>query len=122
MLSRFTLPAILLLLTLGFGLWVSLTGKPYHSALFNVHKLAALAAAILATLRVVQVLKLVHPQALLIALLALAGLSVLALFATGAMLSIGTSPYRLILIIHRVALFLLPLAMLVAVYLLSKGT
>ena len=41
-LSKFTFAVILLLLKLGFGVRVSLTGKPYDGLLFNAHKRLAL--------------------------------------------------------------------------------
>ena len=118
-LSNFALPGILLLLTLGFGFWVSRSGRPYNGLLFNVHKLAALAMVIVIGIKIVPVLKPVQPQPLVISLLAAAGLCAVALFVTGALMSIGRLPDRLTLAVHRAALILLPPAMAAALYLLG---
>jgi len=107
MASHFILPAVLLLITLAFGLWVSLAGKPYKTLLFNIHKLAALAAVVLFVIRMIPLLKSSSPPALLLSLAVFSGLCVIVLFATGAIMSIGTQRYRFILSLHRVTLFLL---------------
>lgn len=121
MFLKFTLPGILLLLTLGFGLWVSLSGRPYNGILFNIHKLAALAVVVFLVFQFVLVLENVYPQQQIIALIALAGLCIIALFVTGALMSIGIPQYTLVLSIHRVALILLPIALTVLVYFLAQG-
>ncbi len=120
-LSHFLLPIILLALTLGFGLWVSLAGRPYKSLLFNIHKLAALGAVVFFVIRIVPQLRAFPFQPLQSALLGLAALCVLALFATGAVMSIGTKKHAAVLTIHRAALFLLPLAAAASLYLLIMG-
>jgi hypothetical protein len=56
--------------------------------------------------------------ALVIVLLVLAGLCVVALFATGALMSMGKLDYALMLTIHRVTPFLLVISMVLTVYLL----
>jgi hypothetical protein len=117
--SKFVLIGLLFLLTLGSGLWVSFSGKPYNGLLFIAHKLLALASVIFIVIRIVQVLRGGQPQMLVVSLLALAGVCVIALFATGVRLSIGTQPNVLSLTAHRVALILLPLAMGGSFYLLA---
>ncbi|HTX90191.1 MAG TPA: hypothetical protein VMC09_03155 [Anaerolineales bacterium] len=121
MVSKFVLPGILLALTLAFGLWLSLAGKPYNSLLFNVHKLIALAAVVVVGVLVYREFRAAPPATLVVALLVLAGICVIALFATGAIMSIGTGNYQLILTIHRIALVLLPIALIGMGYFLTKG-
>jgi hypothetical protein len=103
-LSKFLLPGVGLLLTLGFGFWLSSAGKPYNGALFNVHKLLALAAVVLAVIQFVKALKGADSLTWIIVLLVVAALCVVALFASGAFLSIGNLDYNLLLVIHRVAI------------------
>ena len=100
-LSRLLLPAILFALTLGFGLWLSLWGKPYNGLLFNIHKLLALGAAVL-----VGVQTFAWMRAAPTLLIAGAALGVVALFFSGAMLSVGRRWTALALMTHRIGLAL----------------
>jgi predicted CDP-diglyceride synthetase/phosphatidate cytidylyltransferase len=99
--NRFITPGILFLLTLAFGFWLSHAGKPYNGILFNVHKLIALGAVVLAG---IQFYKMLHTfDGLLVVLLFLLALCVIALFASGALMSAGKLDYALMLTIHRIA-------------------
>lgn len=117
--SQFITPGIILLLTLGFGFWLSLSGKPYNGLLFNIHKLIGLAAVVLMAIQIYQAFKTTQPQALIVILLILSVVCVLALFATGAMLSIGKLDYGLMLTIHRAAMVLLPIVLAATIYLMN---
>ena len=118
-LSKFSTPGIFFLLTLGFGIWLSLAGKPYNGILFNLHKLIALGAVIIIGIQVSKTLHSSDSQALIIALLVLAGICVAALFASGALMSMEKLNYEVMLTIHRVAPILAAIAMSTAVYLLG---
>jgi len=117
--SKFAVAGVLLLLTLVFGVWLSLAGKPYNGILFNIHKLVALGLVIVAGIQIYQALKSSDAQFLLIAIMVLAVLCVIALFASGALLSIGTPQYDLVLTIHRIALVVMPVALATTVFLLK---
>ena len=115
--SRFFTPILLFILTLAFGFWLSKVGKPYNGALFNIHKLIALGVVVFA---VIQISKTSVPDSpLLVVALVAVGLCVLALFASGALLSIGKLDYALTLTVHRVALAVLVIAAGTATYLLN---
>ena len=88
MTSKILLPAALMILTLAFGFWLAASGKPYKNSLFTPHKLLALAAVVLLVIKVVDMMKGSPAQPLIILLIVLACLSVLALFGTGALMSI----------------------------------
>ncbi len=103
-LSPFVLPATLLLLTLLSGFWLSNAGKPYNGLLFNIHKLIALGAVILMGVRLFYMLKIADPPALTIAAILISAICVVALFASGALMSIGKLDYALTLMVHRIAL------------------
>lgn len=120
--SKFLTPGIVFLLTLGFGLWLSLAGRPYNGPLFNIHKLAALGAVILAGMQLYQLMKGLSPQGWLIALIVIAVMGVAALFASGAFMSIGNSNYQVMLTIHRIALPLEIISMAAIVALLAGKT
>lgn len=119
--SKFLLPIILFILTVAAGFWVSKTGKPYHTGIFTLHKLLALAAVVLAAIVIVGLLKTAPMQSVVIMLLVLAGLSVLALFATGALMSIQKTVASAWLLIHRVAPFVLAGSSVSAILLLAKA-
>jgi len=120
MFSKFVVPGIAFLLTLVFGFWLSNSGKPYNGILFNVHKLIALGAMVIAVVQLAQILKTCHALAVIVALLVLAAICVIALFASGALMSAGKLDYGLLLSLHRIAPVVLVIAMALVVYLLGK--
>lgn len=115
--SGFFTSILLFILTLAFGFWLSKAGKPYNGALFNFHKLTALGAVILAAIRIFKMDTAGSP--LLVATLAMAGLCVVALFTSGALMSMGKRNYILTLTVHRIVPALLIIAAGTVVYLLS---
>lgn len=119
--SKFVLPIILFILTVAAGFWVSKTGKPYNTGIFTLHKLLALAAVVLAAIGVSRLLKAVPAQSTIIILLVLAGLSVIALFATGALMSIQRTVVSAWLLIHRIAPFVLAGSAVSVIILLFKA-
>ncbi len=119
-LSKFTFPAILFILTLAFGFWLSHLGKPYNGLLFNVHKLIALGAAVFAVVQMAKIPNLLTPLSLAAVALALAALAVIALFVSGALMSAGKPDYTLMLTLHRVGLAALVVGCALALYLLEK--
>lgn len=118
-LSKFSLPGIVLLLTLASGFWLGSSGKPLNTALFNLHKLIALAAVILTAVQLNGALKSTDIQALLVTLAVVAGVCVLALFTTGALMSLGKLSYDTLQITHTIAAILVVVAMAGTIFLLA---
>ncbi len=118
-LSKFALPGVVLLLTLASGFWLSNASKPLNSIIFNIHKLIALGAVILITIQIVSIAKNTGLTGLLLWVIVVAVVCILALFATGAMMSIGKTNYELMLAIHRAALFLVVAAFASLLYVLN---
>ena len=114
--TNFILPGIIFLLTLAFGLLLSHAGKPYNGILFNIHKLIALGTVVLTVLRVTDFLKGAQTAILVIVLLCMAGICILALFISGALMSLGKRGYNFFLGIHKIAPIILAMAMALAVY------
>jgi hypothetical protein len=102
--SKFILPVALFLFTLVFGFWLSVLGKPYNTLIFNIHKLLALGTVVLAVIQTHNFLKVAGVQPVIFALVAVCVVCVIALFATGAFMSIGNLPYEPLLLVHRIAL------------------
>lgn len=111
-------PMLGFVLTLVFGFWLSRRGRPYNGLLFNVHKLIALATVILAGMALYQVLKVLDGAMIINVLLAIAALCVIALFASGALMSAGKGEYRVMKLIHNISPFALVIAMGCMVYML----
>jgi len=118
-LAKFFTPIIGFFITVTFGFWLSKIGKPYNGILFNVHKLIALGTVILTSVEVYKLLKVMEPQALLILSIVVAVICVLALFASGAFLSIGNVKYKTVKLIHNIALVVMVFALSSVMYLLS---
>jgi hypothetical protein len=112
------IPLVLLLATTGMGFWVRRTGKPYSPALFNIHKLLALAGVVLVLLWVIRS-ELLNSLSLLVGgVLIAAAAGVLSLFATGAVMSIREEETPKVSRLHQGALVLLILSFILAIYLL----
>jgi hypothetical protein len=99
--SNIFIPLVLFLITVGFGFWVSKVGRPYHSGLFNIHKLFALAGVVLAVLRFRPGFSIEALTSLILLALGLTGFSVILLFASGAVMSIREDEPGIALLIHR---------------------
>lgn len=120
-LPKLLTPVILFVITLAFGFWLSRIGKPYNGLLFNSHKLLALGTVIVTVMQVYKTFSNMNSQTLIIILLVAAGICVIALFASGAFLSIGNLDYVLMKTIHKIALALATMDVVVATYLLIGG-
>jgi hypothetical protein len=120
--SRFIIPGIVFLLTLVFGVWLSRSGKPLNTGIFTVHKLIALGAVVATAIQTYNALKSAETQASLIALIIVIGLCVVALFVTGALISANRPPYSVLLLIHRLSVFLVLIVGTATIYLLTGRT
>lgn len=99
--TPFYLPLLLFLITVIFGFWVSRAGAPYPVFLFNIHKLAALAGVVFGVVRISSGAVLGDLTGWMWVGVVAVGLSVMILFATGAVMSIKEEGSGLILFLHR---------------------
>jgi len=112
-------PGIAFILTLAFGVWLSLMGKPYNGVIFNIHKLCALAAVILTAVPIYQALKAPGGfQLLPVLLIVLGAVCVVTLFASGALMSLDKWSYKILLALHQIGPAVALIAVVLAVYLL----
>ena len=118
-LSNFLTIGIIFLLTLAFGFWLSRIGKPYNGILFNIHKLLALAVVIVAVFEIRKMIQSEGTIPFYNVLIALTRVSIIALFATGALMSIGKLNYAVSLTIHKAAPILATMTLIAAIYLSS---
>ena len=117
--TKFILPGIIFLLTLVSGVWLSNAGKPYNNAIFTLHKLIALGAVVLAAIQMVKGFKTTGITPVMIGLSIITILAVIALFATGALMSLDKEPYKVWLRIHQVAPVVMAAASAAVFYLLT---
>jgi len=104
---KIILPAVLFILVIASGFWVTRSGKPYHTGIFTLHKLAALATVVLTVINLTKLVKVMPAQSIIILMIIIAGLSVIALFATGALMSIQKDLNKAWVWVHRVGVLLL---------------
>lgn len=112
--SRFFVPGGLLLITLASGVWLSRAGRPLNGLLVTLHKLIALAAVVTAGIQFARLMKIASP-ALGMVFLGIAAISVLALFASGALLSQVKPAAKIMLRIHQIAPVLLVVSSIASV-------
>ena len=92
----------LLLITLMLGVILHKTGKPYQQLILAVHKIGTLGFGIYITILVVHQLKLYGWDALLVVCSIIAGISLIVLIASGALLS-ADKLHDAMLKVHRIA-------------------
>ena len=114
----FAFSGLAYVLTVAVGIWLSKKGKPYHEALFNIHKLMALAGVILVGVHISNQFKSGEfPQTMTLAVASLAFL-VIILFVTGALMSLEKLNYKILHLLHQIVPTMLILVGLWLVYLL----
>lgn len=118
-LTMFLLPAILLILSFATGFWVHKSGRPYQPFAFNIHKLLSLAVVIFTTIKLVGAIIIAPVSSLSILLLILAGVSVVILFATGALMSAPKTFSKLWQIVHHLSPYLLASSLTLTILLLA---
>lgn len=119
--SRILATGVLCLFTLASGVWLTLSGRPYSTAIFNIHKLIALGAVIVTVITLNHLRMGAGIGMPAIGAMILAGLLIVSLFVSGALLSIGKPDHVVILVVHRAAPLLAVFATAMAVYLLAAA-
>lgn len=88
------------LLTIISGIWLTHSGKPLPALLFNVHKILAVAATVLTVILVYSLFKIYQADMAKVIWTVVAGLSVLGLFVSGALLIFEKTSSKPVLILH----------------------
>ena len=105
--TKFVPTGVLFMFTISFGFWVSHRGRPYHNLLFNIHKLLALSGVVIAGIRFFRLDPALRFPSPALILAATTVFPVIALFATGAIMSIREEESRPVLLIHQLSLALI---------------
>jgi hypothetical protein len=111
----------LLGLIIVFGFWVSRAGKPYNSILFNIHKLLALGAVVLTAVRLFSVNPFATFSGASLALIFVAALSVIGIFATGAAMSIQAEVKPLFQWVHGILMVIASGSLVASLLLLQSA-
>jgi len=120
--SRLILAGVLSTLTLISGVAVSKAGRPLNAALFNLHKLIALATVVLIVLLVKGLYSTAEGKAFLdITVMVLAGVLFLALGVTGGMLSFEKEWPGVVHTVHQVVPLLSLAFSAVTIYLFARS-
>lgn len=112
------LGGLIIVMILGFVL--TKLGKPYNGFVFNIHKLVALGIIVLTVIHVRKHLVVADAGALMVVMMILMIVCTIALFATGAMLSIGKIDQVLLRNIHLPTSISLLISTVVFVMMLLK--
>jgi hypothetical protein len=111
-----------LLFTLISGVWLSSSGKPLNTLIFTIHKLIALGTVVYTGLTIYQLYKSTAISALQTGGIVVTGLLFLALFISGALLSLGKPVGEVVLAIHRVIPLLAAMTTAGTIYLLVSAS
>jgi hypothetical protein len=113
--------ALLFLLIVLSGIWVSHSGKPYSTAPFTIHKLVGLAVGVFLAVIVYQTHQLAPLGLLEIAAIVVTVLFFVGTVAAGALLSIDKPMPGVVLRLHQVLPVLTVLSTAGTLYLLLRG-
>jgi hypothetical protein len=128
--SKITICGLLFVLTLVSGVWLSQSGKPFNGMIFTIHKLVALATVIIIGVNVYHLYRAMDARTLVaLSVIVASGLLFLALFISGALLSLIAGALlslekpapEAILKIHQVAPLLALVSSTATFYLLAVG-
>jgi len=120
--SRFVIAGVLFLFTLISGVWLSHSGKPLNMAIVTVHKLIALATVIVISVNIYHLYRALEFRTFIeLVVIAVTGLLIIALFISGAFLSLGKSLPEAILRVHQVVPLLTLASSAMTIYLLVSS-
>jgi hypothetical protein len=111
-------PLILWGITIAFGFWVKAGGRPYRPLSFNLHKLAALGGIILVVIRFRKSYSGGGWIGGFVVPVIIAGVSVILLFATGALMNIREQDSGILRMSHQTGSILIAFCLAWALYLL----
>ena len=112
------LSGIIMAITIVIGIWLSQSGKPYNKLVLIIHQLIVLVNIGFAVFLFINIYKISTARSLLVALTISAGLSVIALLATGAIMSKRKASTTLLRVVHILATILVSASTVVILYLM----
>lgn len=119
--SKLVVIGLLFLVTLVTGVVLGLMGKPLNTAVFTIHKLAAMGGIILLAVNFIKLNKAVDVNAISLAMIVVTGLLFLSLIVSGAFLSFEKPALQIFVRLHQIVPVLALVSAVVSVYLLIGG-
>lgn len=113
--------AILVVLTVLAGIFIHKTGKPYNKLIFSIHKFATIGFVVFSSIMLLNHAKVNELGMYTSTFVVLAFVSILALFISGAMLSLDKF-YDRMLLIHRASTFTFIIFFSVSIYSICSNT
>ncbi len=96
--------SILFIITVIAGIVLTLLGRPLNAVLFNVHKLIGIGMVVLSVIAFVRLFKLeTLPEGPVKLLVVIAAISLIALIATGGLLSFDKFSSKFVVILHAIS-------------------
>ncbi len=118
--TKIMISGFLFLLAIASGIWLSKSGKPLNTAIFNAHKLIALAGVILTCMVIFNLLKNTEINIAVLSLIIFSAVFAIILFISGALLSIEKPIGNYVLIIHNISMILTIITSAATVFFLFK--
>lgn len=112
--------AVLFVLVIASGFWVSKSGRPLNTGIFTIHKLIALAALVLMVVIVRALAKGIALNPVMIISIVLTFVFFVTMFATGAVLSFEKPAPDMVKLIHKIVPYLTMASSAVSVFLLKN--
>ena len=107
--------AILVVLTVLAGIFIHKTGKPYNKLIFSIHKLTTIGFVVFSSIMIFNHVNLNEIGIYISTFIILSVISILALFVSGALLSLDKF-YDRMLLIHRASTFTFIIFFSVTIY------
>jgi hypothetical protein len=117
---KISISGLLFLFSIVTGLLLHKSGRPLNTSIFTIHKLTAVGLVIFMVLLIYNFLKDTNIEITTLLLIIVAGLSFLALFVSGALLSIEKTTNKKKLLTHNIATLLALFSTTAVVFLLMR--
>jgi hypothetical protein len=99
--------AILLSIAIALGIVLAFSSRQYGPIVFAVHKITALGAMVITSILCYRYIKAAPVSAIFLVVVAVACISFVLLFASGAVMSTGHGSYRILKAVHVISTVLL---------------
>ena len=118
---RIIINAILVLITIISGIWLSRLGRPLNTPLFTVHKIIAILAIVLTVIIIYQLQKNIDLTNTVLVLIIVSAVFFILAFVTGALLSFDKFAVGIIRMIHKVTPLFVIVFTGLTIYFLVRG-
>lgn len=120
--SKIIITGLLYLITFIFGIWLSFSGRPLNTAIFSVHKIAALLFIVFTGVKIVSLIKTTDVTGLILFIIIITAVIILLSLFSGVWLSLDKKVNELILNIHKLSAIPLGISLAFTIYLLANNS